>query len=71
MTRDCRAVRTKHTLKYSVSDLEEGESISKDEVHGAFNVAVFVVMPADVVVERVLATQELAAKKRRGVARYP
>lgn len=52
------------------ADLIERESIAKDEIHRAFNVAILVVMPSDVVVERVLRAQELAPDKRRRVSRY-
>lgn len=52
------------------ADLIEGESIAKDEIHRALNVAILVVMPPDVVVKRVLRAQKFAPDKRCGVPRY-
>lgn len=53
------------------ADLKEGESIAEDEVHGSFDVAVLVVMPAEVIVERVLRPQKLASHEGGVVSRYP
>ena len=45
------------------SNLKQRETIAKDEVDGAFNVAVFVIMPAHMIIQRVLSPQEFTAHK--------
>jgi hypothetical protein len=49
--------------------LVEGEGVAEDEVDGALDVAVPVVVPAQVVVQRVLRAQEVAPHERRVVRR--
>jgi len=51
--------------------LVEGEGVAEDEVDGALDVAVPVVVAAQVVVQRVLRAQEVAPHERRVVRRDP
>lgn len=51
--------------------LVEREGVAEYEVDGALDVAVSVVVAAEVVVERVLRAEEVAPQERRVVRRYP
>ena len=42
------------------SHLIQRESISKYEIHRAFNIAIFVIVPTHMIIECILCTQELA-----------
>uniref|UniRef100_A0A0A9ERI7 Uncharacterized protein n=1 Tax=Arundo donax TaxID=35708 RepID=A0A0A9ERI7_ARUDO len=55
----------------NMAPLIQGERIAEYEVHGAFDIAVPVVVPAQVIVERVLRAQEVASHERGVVRRYP
>ena len=54
-----------------LTDLVEGERVAEDEVDGALDVAVAVVVAAEVVVQRVLRAKEVAPHERGVVRRYP
>lgn len=43
--------------------LEQRQAIAKDEINGALNVAVLVVVSAQVIIQCVLSSQKLAAHK--------
>lgn len=49
-------------------DLVEGESVSEDEVDGAFDVTIFVEMPPHMIIKRVLRAQKSAPDERSRVA---
>lgn len=56
---------------YIYKYLEQGEAVAEDEIDGSLDEAVFVVMPAHVIVQRVLRPQESAPHEGRRVRRYP